>query len=269
VVSAVDRSIRTRHNHVYHGFIQTDAAINPGNSGGPLLNAEGALIGINAAILDQTEGIGFAIPIDVVKRVIAELIRSGEVSPTWVGLEFQNLDPALHEVLRLPEGLAGVLVNEVVEGSPASEAGVERGDILTHMDARALRDAGGFYASFYSVRTGQPIELTIWREGATLTMRVRAEELPRARAGVLAERQLGLRLAAVEDGAATIVRVRRGSAAERIGFRSGDRIVAINGRVLEDDEALWRATGELRWQRYAQVAVVRDGTRYHVTIPLG
>ena len=269
VISAVDRSVRTSQEFTFHGFIQTDAAINPGNSGGPLLNAEGTLIGINAAILQESEGIGFAIPMDVAKRVIDELIREGEVAPTWVGLEFQNLDRALHAVLRLPEGLKGVLVNGVAKSSPAAKAGLRRGDIVTHMDGRALRDASDFYSSFYSVRTGQPIELALWRDGEELRKRVHAEALPRARVVRLAEARLGLSLGKIKDGGATVTAVRRGSAAERVGFRGGDRILAINGRSLRNDEALWRAVGELRWHRRAQLAVERDGGRYHVTVPLG
>ena len=93
VISALDRSIRTE-DRVYHGFLQTDASINPGNSGGPLLNAEGALIGINTAIYSGAQGIGFAIPIDVAKRVVHELIAHGEVSPVWLGLDLQDLDAA-------------------------------------------------------------------------------------------------------------------------------------------------------------------------------
>ena len=101
VISATNRSIRTEHA-VYHGFLQTDASINPGNSGGPLLNAEGKLIGINTAVYDGGQGIGFAIPIDVARRVVRELIAHGEVTPVWLGLEFQDLTRELRDAMELP-----------------------------------------------------------------------------------------------------------------------------------------------------------------------
>ena len=105
VISATNRSVNAQGTgFTFHGLLQTDASINPGNSGGPLLNAEGQLIGINAAIYAGAQGIGFAIPIDVANRVIHELLLYGEVHPVWLGLEFQDIDPPLRSVLTLPMG---------------------------------------------------------------------------------------------------------------------------------------------------------------------
>lgn len=101
VISALNRSVRT-DNFVYHGFLQTDASINPGNSGGPLVNAEGELIAINTAVYGGAQGIGFAIPIDTAKRVVDELIEHGEVTPVWLGLDLQDLDPRLAAAMDLP-----------------------------------------------------------------------------------------------------------------------------------------------------------------------
>ena len=144
VLSALDRSIRSE-DRVFHGFLQTDASINPGNSGGPLLNAMGELVGINTAIYQGAEGIGFAIPIDVAKRVVHELITRGEVAPVWLGLDLQDLDPHLSEVMQLPEQLSGALVSRVRSGSPAAACGVERGDIVTSVDGHPVRGAREFY----------------------------------------------------------------------------------------------------------------------------
>jgi hypothetical protein len=127
VVSALNRSVRTE-DRVYHGFLQTDASINPGNSGGPLLNAEGALIGINTAVYQGAQGIGFAIPIDVAKRVVDELLTKGEVSPVWIGVDVQDLDGRIAELMALPRRLAGALVSRVREDGPAAGGGVARGD---------------------------------------------------------------------------------------------------------------------------------------------
>src|SRR5262249_56382364 len=110
VVSALDRSNRS-DDRTFYGFIQTDASINPGNSGGPRLNAEGTLIGVNTAIYQGAQGIGFAIPIDVARRVVDQLLAHGAVAPVWLGLELQDLDPRLHDAMELPRGTTGALVS--------------------------------------------------------------------------------------------------------------------------------------------------------------
>jgi S1-C subfamily serine protease len=129
VVSALNRSVRTEER-IYRHFIQTDASINPGNSGGPLLNIEGDLIGINTAIYQKAQGIGFAIPINKAKRIVRELIREGRVRFPWLGVELQELTEELRGHFNLAEEGRGVLINDVTDGSPALKAGLKRGDII-------------------------------------------------------------------------------------------------------------------------------------------
>ncbi|MDH3686815.1 MAG: trypsin-like peptidase domain-containing protein, partial [Myxococcales bacterium] len=133
VLSALDRSIRS-NDRVFHGFLQTDASINPGNSGGPLLNATGDLVGVNTAIYQGAEGIGFAIPIDVADRIVRELITHGVLAPVWLGLDLQDLDGRVAELMNLPDMTSGALVNRVRAESPAALAGVQRGDVVTAVD---------------------------------------------------------------------------------------------------------------------------------------
>jgi len=128
VVSATSRSIRSE-DMVYHDFIQTDASINPGNSGGPLLNINGELIGINTAIYAKAQGIGFAIPINKAKRIVADLIKFGEVVQAWVGLTVQGIDQRLSQYLQL-KNVKGVLVKKVEEAGPARKAGIQDGDVI-------------------------------------------------------------------------------------------------------------------------------------------
>ncbi|MED5261198.1 MAG: trypsin-like peptidase domain-containing protein, partial [Myxococcota bacterium] len=156
VISATDRSVRVAEGVFFHGFLQTDAAINPGNSGGPLLNAEGAPIGINTAV-HGGQGIGFAIPIDTAQRVVAELLEHGEVVPVWLGLQFQNLDPSLREVMQLPAGMSGALVSGVRGDSPAHEAGILRGDIITAFESRPLKEARRFFEMLATVTPDQSL----------------------------------------------------------------------------------------------------------------
>ena len=268
VISALDRSFRAHEQSFYH-FIQTDASINPGNSGGPLLNAEGSLIAINSAIYSGAEGIGFAIPIDIAKRVVSELIEHGEITPIWLGAEFQNLDPALHEVMTVPSGLPGVLITRVRQASPAARAGVRRGDVILRLDGREFASAKDVAEYLETVLVQVDLSVELWRDGERRTLSIRTEEIPAAHVRTLAREQLGLTLdeTARADGF-EITGVQRGSRAERIGFRAGDRLIAVNGRLLSGNDDLRRAIVELRGRLRAVVVVQRGSDRYHVTIPL-
>jgi serine protease Do len=268
VISAVDRSMRT-DQRTFHGFLQTDASINPGNSGGPLLNAEGKLIAINTAIYNGAQGIGFAIPIDVAKRVVTELIAHGEVQPVWLGLEFQDLDPSLRDVMSLPEGVGGALVNRVRSGSPAGRAGLQRGDIVTALDGRAIAGARSFFEMLSSVTVGQELKIQVWRDSGLRDFSVAAEEVPDSLIPALADELLGVSLAARSgsDGFA-VTKVRSGSASDRIGIRPGDLLLGVNGMPLRGADDLRRAMLNLRGRSRALVVVQRGAGRYHVAIPL-
>jgi serine protease Do len=267
VISALDRSIRADQKS-YYGFIQTDASINPGNSGGPLLNAEGALIGVNTAIYQGAQGIGFAVPIDVAKRVVAQLIEHGAVDPVWLGVDLQDLDPNLHEALELPRGTRGALVTAVGKGSPAERAGLRRSDLVTRLDGHKIQSARDFYAIVEASTPGQDLDVEILRGGKAQKLAARAERIDDAGVAALAERLLGLSLARVDTGGFRVNTVRGRSAAERIGFRPGDVVLGINGRPLEDAAALRRAVLDLQGRNSALVVVQRGGGRYHVNVPL-
>ncbi|MBW2397799.1 MAG: trypsin-like peptidase domain-containing protein [Deltaproteobacteria bacterium] len=267
VISAIDRSVRTE-NRVYHGFLQTDASINPGNSGGPLLNAEGKLVGINTAVYNGGEGIGFAIPVDVARRVVLELIQHGEVTPVWLGLDFQDLNAGLHEALDLPADLAGALVNRVRERSPAARARLRRGDVVTQADGHRVASARDFFEILITVTPRQVVEISYWRDGKTGTVGVKAEKVPAERVEQLSYDLLGIDLKARNEVGFVVTKIRAGSGAERIGLEIGDLVLAINGRTLANEESLRRAVLELRGHSRALVMVQRGPGRYNVTIPL-
>ena len=267
VVSALNRSIRSEQ-YVFHGFLQTDASINPGNSGGPLLNAEGQLIGINTAVYQGGQGIGFAIPIDVAARVVRELIAHGEVSPVWLGIEFQELSPELRDVMDLPRGTTGALVNKVRRKSPARRAGVKRGDVVTHLDGRPVETARGFFEMLTSVTAGQQLSLESWRDGRARKVQIRAEPVPDELIATLVKEMLGMKLQPREGRGFLVSSVRVGSGAARIGIQPGDVVLGINGRPLDDEDALRRLALDLRGRSRALVVVQRGAGRYHVTIPL-
>ncbi len=267
VISALNRSIRS-DVRVYHGFLQTDASINPGNSGGPLLNANGELIGINTAVYQGAQGIGFAIPIDTAGRVVRELIEEGEVEPVWLGIEFQDLTPQLHEALELPPDVRGVLVNRVRDESPASRAGLRRGDVVTRVDRRPVGTSHTFYEMLRTAVDGQDLELEVWRDGGTKKVSARAEEVPDKLVYSLVREMLGVELEALRGGGYRVNAVRNGSGAARIGIQPGDLVLGINGLALEDADALRRSALALRGRAQAQIVVQRGSGRYHVTIPL-
>jgi Do/DeqQ family serine protease len=267
VISAVDRSLRTG-NRVYHGFLQTDASINPGNSGGPLLNAEGQLIGVNTAIYQGAEGIGFAIPIAVASRVVRELLEHGEVLPVWLGLQFQELDEPLREAMGLPLRTRGALVTQVRKGGPAARGGVERGDVVTHVDGRAVESAREFYERLSLTTQGQALALGLLRDAQKRSARVVAEEIPGSLVDELASQLLGVELEPLPRGGFSVSKVRPGSGSEQIGLRPGDVILRINGLPLVDRDALERSVLDLRGRERAILVVGRGRGRYHVTIPL-
>ncbi len=267
VISALDRSIRTE-GRSYYGFIQTDASINPGNSGGPLLNAAGELIGVNTAIYQGAQGIGFAVPIAVAKRVVDQLIQHGEIAPVWLGIELQDLDPNLHDAMEVPRGTSGALVTGVLKGGPAERAGLRRSDLLTRVDGHKIRSARDVYEIFETAAPGQDLDIEVWRANATEHLTARAERLSDEGVVTLAERILGLGLAGVDGGGFRVKKVQTKSRAEQIGFHAGDVLLAINGRPLENTTALRRAVLDLQGRARAQVVVQRGGGRYHVIVPL-
>ena len=154
IISALNRNIRAGKNMVYSDFIQVDASINPGNSGGPLLNINGSLIGINTAIYQKAEGIGFAIPIDHAKRIVDELIRYGKVRRGWMGVSIQELDPQLATHFQL-DGHKGVLVVGVAEKSSAGKAGLKRGDIVIAIDGHGVSNKSDFRGRMASYTVGR------------------------------------------------------------------------------------------------------------------
>jgi Do/DeqQ family serine protease len=267
VVSALDRSMRTE-DRSFHGFIQTDASINPGNSGGPLLNAEGELVGINTAIYQGAEGIGFAIPIDVARRVVDQLLVHGEVAPVWLGVELQDLDPRLHEAMDLPRGTKGALVSGVAAGSPAARAGLRRGDLVLRVAGHAVATARDLYSIVEGLTPGQPFELEVLRDGEKLALAARAERASDEAVTDLAERLLGLALEPAGRGGFRVATVRPRSGAERAGFQPGDVVLGINGRALADADAFRRSVLDLQGRSRALVVVQRGTGRYHVTVPL-
>jgi serine protease Do len=161
-------------------FLQTDAAINPGNSGGPLINLEGEVVGINTAIASNSggyQGIGFAIPANLAKWVSGQLIAKGKVERAFIGVEMRPLDRQMAAKLGVQDR-KGVLVNDVVPGSPAAEAGVQELDVITAFDDQPVQGTRSLQEIVERSAVGQPHRLTVFRDGKQLTLSVAVKPLP-------------------------------------------------------------------------------------------
>ncbi|ASP38757.1 2-alkenal reductase [Bacterioplanes sanyensis] len=157
--------------NTYENYIQTDAAINPGNSGGALVNAYGELVGINTAIFSKSggsEGIGFAIPNEVATRTLADLARHGQAIRGWLGIEVREATPALLQSLQLPNALTGLIVTGLYEGGPAEQAGLQIGDIMTHINDESAADARAAMNQIGALRPGDRIAIDLLRAGQSI-----------------------------------------------------------------------------------------------------
>jgi len=151
----------------YEDFIQTDASINPGNSGGPLVNIEGEVIGINAMIISPGQGIGFAIPINLAKKIMVELIKTGEVIRPWVGIGLQDLTPELMSAFNVKEK-EGALISQIYEESPAERGGLKVGDIVIKIDGKKIKNSQDVIHEVLKKNVGQKVQFEVIREGSWL-----------------------------------------------------------------------------------------------------
>jgi serine protease Do len=164
----------------YEDFIQTDAAINPGNSGGAMVNVRGELVGINTAIFSTSggyQGIGFAVPTSMAKTVMESLIKSGKVIRGWLGVSIQNLTPELAKQFQL-KNENGVLVGDVVEGSPAEKAGLQRGDVIVEFDGKKIGDPNQIRNMVANIEPGREVEVMIIRNNQEMKKKVAISDLP-------------------------------------------------------------------------------------------
>ena len=166
-------------------FIQTDAAINPGNSGGPLLNARGEVVGMNTAIISGAQGLGFAIPAEALQRISGQLVADGKVDHPFIGIQMVNLSPELRESVNADPNRGftvasdeGVLVAEVVPGSPAAKAGLRSGDVVRQVNGAAIKTGQDVQNAVESNGLSHDLKLQIERSGASETVSLRPEPLP-------------------------------------------------------------------------------------------
>jgi serine protease Do len=183
VVSATRRDIKSEATTtgVYKNMIQTDAAINPGNSGGPLVDADGEVIGINAFIFTQgggSIGLGFAIPINLAKRVLGEIQTYGRVRAAWPGMTVQAVTPYLARRLGFSDA-GGLVVSRIEAGGPAAKAGVRVGDRIRKVNGQVIQSVDDAQRGIYGAGVGDQLKLGIERQGATIDITLTLAEAPR------------------------------------------------------------------------------------------
>ena len=225
----------------YDDFIQTDASINPGNSGGPLFNLKGEVVGINTAIMQGGQGIGFATPIQLAKSVLEQLKDKGKVTRGWLGVYIQKLTPEAAENLGI-SGKHGALVSDVTSGGPAEKAGIRSGDVIVGFNGKEIRDEHELPQAVASTKPGKTANVRLLREGKEMTVAVTIAEMTgepgKPAGGHELPKNLGLtvqditpeiaqRFEIADTKGVVVTGVEDGSPAEDAGFNEGDIIRAI------------------------------------------
>ncbi len=176
VISAKGRPMTIEQRN-YRNLLQTDASINPGNSGGPLLDLAGEVVGINTAVNEQAQGIGFAIPSSTVEGVLSDLMKGEHISHPWLGVEISDVTQDVASAYGY-NGTSGVVVRAVVSGGPADQAGLQEGDIITGWNGVSLADTNDLLQKVQQAGVGAKVELTIWRDKQSISVSVTLADQP-------------------------------------------------------------------------------------------
>ncbi len=279
VVSAVGREDVNVSR--YEDFIQTDASINPGNSGGPLFNTHGEVVGINTAIINFAQGIGFAIPSNMVKQVMGQLITQGKVVRGWLGVGIQSLTAELAPEFGI-EDPRGVLVNEVFEGNPASKAGIVPGDVIVRINDQNVDTPGTLSRVIAGLSPGDAVKIELVRGGEAKTVSVTlaqreaeatvvaaAPKPPESRLGIDVQNltpDLAQRFKLKPQQGAIIMKVEPGGPAESEGLKEGDLIQEANKVPVKDLEDFQRALAKTEQNRGVLLRIVREDRSFYLLL---
>jgi serine protease Do len=273
----------------YEDFIQTDAAINPGNSGGPLVNIKGELIGINTAIFSRTggyQGIGFAVPSNMAKSVMEQLIKEGKVTRGWLGVTIQSVTPELAKGFKLKK-VSGAIVSEVFENSPAEKAGLKRGDVIVGLNGKTVKDSESLRNMVAQSEVGSKIRLKVIREGKVIYLDAIVAEYPKEISEVSSRKpekesdkdylagftvmdltptiakQLGLSRG---ERGVVIVRIEPYSEAEEAGLKKGDVIQEINKKSVSNLRDFNNIVANIKEGDSVLLFINRGGKKFYVTL---
>jgi len=262
----------------YEDFIQTDASINPGNSGGPLINIDGEVIGINAMIIQPGTGIGFAIPINMAKQILNDLIKHGKVVRPWLGISVQDLTPEMMEHFKVKEK-EGVLVGQIYPETGAEKAGLVSGDIIKSLDDKTIKNVNELVKEIQKKKVGQKVKLNIIRDGKPTTIEVTLTSMPEkpeaAKEKEVEEKmgasvqeltpQLALRyrISGIKRGV-VVVGVEDGSLADEMGLEEGDVILEINRKKIETMKDFEKAMKDANIDKGILFQLHRKGNSFYL-----
>ena len=267
----------------FQSFLQTDAAINPGNSGGPLINIQGDVIGINTAITSPSGGnvgIGFAIPANLAKSVIEELKSEGKVTRGYLGVRLQEITEDLKDAMDLPS-LEGILISEVVDNTPASQAGIKGGDVVLEFDGTKVKDVASFRITVASTEVGKNVRIRVFRDGKEKELKVTLGEMPEtigaAPEAPEQEYELGLGVVNIDDprgqrfGAQVktgviIIDIKSDTPADKAGFSVGDVIMGIGNKDIANISAYRNAIAKLEKGKPVIFHVQRGNRKLYIAV---
>jgi serine protease Do len=281
----------------YEDFIQTDTAINPGNSGGALINTRGELVGINTAILagngGGNQGVGFAIPVNLARNIMDQLLKNGKVTRGYIGVTLQAVDPDLARGFGLPENTRGVAVTTVSPNSPGSKAGLQPGDVITAVNGQPVEEVGALQLQIAGIAPGSSVHLKVYRNGSYRDVNVTLAEYPSnllagkdeddnqpsmpsggekgALKGVSVQAitpdiQQQLRLPANAKGV-VVTDVDEASQAAAEGLRPGDVIQQVNHKPVNSVSDFNNAVKQSNGSGATLLLVVRNGVSNFVAVP--
>ena len=263
----------------YEDFVQTDASINPGNSGGPLINIDGEVVGINAMIIQPGTGIGFAIPINMAKQILNDLIKEGKVVRPWLGISAQDLTPEMIEHFKVKEK-EGVLVGQVHQGTGAEKAGLLSGDIIKSVDDKAVKDVTELVKEVLKKKVGEKVKLRLIRDGKEMTLEVTTTSMPEKPETTKEEEEeekLGARVQELTPQLASrygitgvkrgvlVLSIEDGSLADDIGLKEGDVILEINRKKIETMKDFEKAIKDANFEKGILFHIHRKGSSFYLT----
>jgi serine protease Do len=262
----------------YEDFVQTDASINPGNSGGPLINIDGEVVGINAMIIQPGTGIGFAIPINMAKQILNDLIKEGKVVRPWLGISAQDLTPELAEQFQVKEK-EGVLVAQTHQGTGAEKAGLVSGDIIKSVDDKAIKNVNELVKEIQKKKVGQKVKLSVVRDGKSMAIEVTLSAMPdkpEAMKEKESEEKLGAKIQELTPQLAAryrisseikrgviIISIEEGGPADELGLQEGDVILEINRKKIETIKDFEKAIKDLNVEKGIVFRLHRRGNSFY------
>lgn len=277
VISATGRS--NLGIETYEDFIQTDASINPGNSGGPLLNIYGEVIGINTAIVAAGQGIGFAIPANMAKNIIEQIIKKGSIERSWLGVGIQKLTPELAESMGIKKA-EGILVNRIYENSPAEKAGLKEGDVILECNGTKLEDPSDLQKIVIGSPIGTVLKLKVLRENKTIFIDIKTDKMPseeKIEKSEMSKNLLGIKVRDLLPKekketfykfGVVVVEVMPNSPADLAGIMEGDIIFTINQKQIKNSNDFKQIISSLKKGSIINIFLQRDNRTFYIAVRL-